>query len=160
MSTPENVVTVPAHVEEMAARLRAGTKVVTVDTNGKPTLTQDAYERTLEGTDLTMDLLKKAYDHTLTATAALGLVFGEESEAAMAANKELDRTTVTIPVVGRDNIQFVYDRTATSINPKTKEPTVSHGRLHASYTVYGARNRGAFAEVRKHLASRADALLK
>jgi hypothetical protein len=101
-------------------------------------------------------IIKSVQDHNTIVAAAAGLAFGQMSEAVMKDNKEIERTTMDLPTLGKDGFDFTYDRTK-QVPDRTADGTVGtktvHGSLRVGYRTYGTKSRGELLKVKEQLAT-------
>jgi hypothetical protein len=100
-------------------------------------------------------IIKGVQDHNTIVAAAAGLAFGQMSQDAMQANKELERATLELPTIGKDGFDFTYDKTR-QVPDRTADGTVGtktvHGSLRVGYRTYGTKSRGELMKVKEQLA--------
>lgn len=142
---------IKANIRALADNLKSN---LTIDpVTGVATPSDDWYASNLpEG--LTVDTYKQLTEHNTDVLAAADLATGELGIETMKTHKDLQRVTMTLPLVGKDTINVVQDRTFDARNVKTGETTVKYGRTTASLDIYAADNgRGELKKVREHLYS-------
>ena len=82
---------------------------MTVGENGVVDLAEGAFEKTLEGTDLTLDDFKKTQDHRDLVIAGIGLGLGELGIAEFKKNKDLGQVSAELKI-HRDSIGGTFHR--------------------------------------------------
>lgn len=92
MSAKENIA---ENVQEMSELLKGQ---MTVGDQGVIEYAEGTLEKTLEGTDLTVDDFKKTHEHRDTLIAANSLAVGELGMAEMAKNKELNQVSSELKI--------------------------------------------------------------
>lgn len=106
------------------------------------------YESVLPA-ELPMETVLAVQNHNASFVAGSVEAFGTLSVNAMASNKSLDKTTVEIPMAGKDSVGINVDRTKTYANNLGDgKPVVKHGVVTATYTVDGGRNSASLKAAR------------
>ena len=86
------------------------------------------------------------------------LALGEESFDPMTKHKGLDRTTMSIPMLGNNSMNFKFDRSR-QVPDRNAEGVVGtktkFGASSAEVVTYGAGSRGDLLKVKQHLAAKA-----
>lgn len=153
MTTEKTTKAAPAvneKVIEMAKLIEMG---LTMDNStGVCTAGDDLFEKTLPE-DLSIDTVRQVSKHNSTFVAAATQAFGNLSIAAMAGNKKLEETTVTIPMVAKDTLSVSMKRSKTWTNHLTPgaEPVVKFGVVSQDYAVTGGKNSGQLKAVKQAL---------
>lgn len=133
-------------VTEMAARLKGS---LTLTDNGIVEAAADTFEKTLEGTELTMDTVRKVQDHTATVTAATGLALGEIAIDAMKGNQDLGMLSAEFNI-GKDTLGTTFLRSKEVPDGQGGMQNKT-GILSSRYVVNAGANRGELKKVRTHL---------
>jgi hypothetical protein len=147
------------NVQALTAELE---KEIKIDTSGVGSIDEATYVKHLTAsTDLTKENVESLQAFNTTFIAAGLHAFGNKSIDTIKANKDLERTTLAVPMVGKDAINYVFDKTATvpdrSEGAGEGATTTKYGQTRASLDIYGASgSRGQLKGVRDQLA--ADAL--
>lgn len=145
-------------IEAFAQKLR---KDITIDTKtGVAAEASASYIKYLpEG--LTEDILKKAQAYKSEFTAATALAIGLEAEAVVKKHKALDRVELVVPLVGKDTLEFTYNRASMvpdrSAGAEKGARTEKYGTMSVSETVYSVGNRGQLGHIRDMLSASATA---
>jgi hypothetical protein len=78
----------------------------------------------------------------------------------MQANKELERSTLELPTIGKDGFDFTYDRSRQVQTPErnadgsvTAGTKTAFGSLRVGYKTYGTKSRGELLKVKEQLAN-------
>jgi hypothetical protein len=144
-------------VRSLADTLKAE---ITVDKKtGTSTPSADYLEKTLpEG--LTVDHIKATFDHVQDLVAAGTLALGELSTPVMKKDESLTRTSLVLPLTGKNHIGVVFDRTREVRAPGSDTPVTKYGSSTQEVVIYGAKNRGELAKVKDELADLAMAAFK
>lgn len=140
-------------VREIANKLKPQL-IVAGDTITTP---DNLYESTLEGTDLTMDVVKAVQDHRNKVVAGFQLAAGETAVDYMKTNTGVDVLTAEASV-GMDTATAMVRRSRSFAPPPTSgntEPTIVHGDTTVGYRVNNGQD---IKHVREHLKSYAAAL--
>lgn len=86
------------------------------------------------------------------------LALGEASIPLMTKHKNLDRTTLSIPMLGNDSVNFKFDRSR-QVPDRNSEGVVGtktkYGASSVEVVTYGAGSRGELLKVKQHLAAKA-----
>lgn len=117
----------------------------------------DIFEKTLEGTDLTMEIIEQYHNHRDNVLAASGLALGEVGIDAFKANKDLAQVSVEIPV-GKDTIGSTFAQSKQVPDGQGGQQT-KYGVLSSRYQANGAANKGELKKVRTHLSEMAKGIL-
>lgn len=117
----------------------------------------DTFEKTLEGTTLTMDTIKQVQDHSATVVAAAGLALGELAIEAMKQDKELGMLSVEFNV-GKDSVGSTFMRSK-EVPDGNGGMQNKVGLLSSRYVVNAGANKGELKKVRTHLHELAKAAL-
>lgn len=125
---------------------------------GTATVEKDLYETLLPET-VTKAQAIALQDHNTALFAAGQLALGELAEPAMKKHKDLSTASLVVPMLGKDTMDFQYDREKEIRNPGAKEgqPATStkYGVSSGSITTYGTKSRGQLDKVKKHLSASA-----
>lgn len=108
--------------------------------------------------ELTLDLVERLRKADEKIAAAAGLAWGEVSIPLMKKDPELQRTTFSLPMTGRDSLEVVFDRSRTvpdRSEGNTGGTRQQFGSLNVGMDLYGTRNRGQLSAVKAKL--KADA---
>lgn len=148
---------IKTNIRELADKLK--TNLVIDPATGVASVPEEWYVQNLpEG--LSADTYKQLSEHNTDVLAAAALANGEAAIDAFKKNKELERVSLSLPLVGKDTIGVVTDRTYNARNVQSGEVTVKYGRTSASFDIYAADNgRGDLKKIREHLYSTAAAAL-
>lgn len=130
---------IKSHIRTLADTLAAE---IEISKEGVATVKEGAFERTLEGTGLTLEQAEKASAHIGNLAAATVLAFGEKAVDVVAKNKDLDRISIVLPTTGKDSIKADYFRSKDYPNPKEGGTKTVHGVVTVQAETYGAGNRG------------------
>lgn len=142
-------------VKALAKILSPGVKV---GKDGICEVDADLYEKTLDGTTLTLDNEIKAQKHKTTVAAALAYVVGEKSIKAMEKDNDLNTVDAEM-MVGKDKLGVIIERSRNEPDMHDtndgKVKTV-YGGVNVKYTVMGAStSRGQVKVVKDILRQRA-----
>lgn len=150
---------VKPEVEALAKLLKPGIKV---GKDGICEVDPDLYEKTLEGTNLTMEQETAAQKHKTAVAAAFSLAVGEVGLAAMKKDKNLELVDAEMNI-GKDTLGVLFEKSRDVRDPAAsaeKGETVTktvYGGLSTRYTVNGSStNRGQVKVVKDLLRSRAS----
>lgn len=116
----------------------------------------ETFEKTLEGTDVTMDMVEKVHAHRDNFAAASALAFGEVSCDEFKANKDLNQTSVGFKI-GHDHMDHTFYRNK-QVPDGNKGTKTAHGILNTKYRANGVANKGSLKKVKASLAARASEL--
>lgn len=141
-------------VTDMATRLKTS---FTLGDDGIVNAAADTFEKTLEGTELTMDTVRKVQEHTANVTAGAGLALGEIAIDAMKANPELGMLSVEFSI-GKDTLGSTFLRSKEVPDGQGGMQNKT-GLLSSRYVVNAGANRGELKKVRTHLHEQAKAAL-
>lgn len=124
----------------------------------KITCPEDLYTKTLpEG--ITPDIIKTISKHNANIVAAAGLAVGMISNEAMKKDKKIERITMEMPTVGKDHIDFNYDRSrevpARDENGNPAGTRSKLGSLTVNMTNYAAKPHGQLNAVKRFLSEQA-----
>lgn len=108
----------------------------------------------------TVEQIKKLQHYTTVFAGAASLAVGETSIAVMKKHSTLERTVAEFPMVGKDQMKVVFDRSAEVTNRVAdgKGGTVidgrktAYGRLNVSIDSYAAGSRGELKKIKSMLA--------
>lgn len=117
----------------------------------------DAYEKTLEGTGLTMEVVEQVQTHQANVVAASGLALGEMGLDAFKKDKDLSQVSVELKA-GKDVLGGVFARSKQVPDGQGGMQT-KYGVLSSRVQVNGAANKGELKKVRTHLAEMAKGVL-
>lgn len=124
--------------------------------NGIVTVDKDAFESTLDGTELSMKDFKAVQEHRDLYVAAQGLALGEIGMDAMKKDSKLSQVSAESKM-HKDKIGSVFTRSKNFPDGKGGQQT-THGVLSSRVKVNGAGNRGQHKLVREHLKEQASKL--
>lgn len=143
-----------------ATRLRAESmkKSLVVDAKtGVGTFDKDYYTTNLPD-GVTEDQVKKLQRYNDEIVHGGSLAYGEVMITAGKKNADIpSRAELEIPMVGKDMLKLVFDRTYDSRAPGSSETTVGYGRVTPQFKLHAARKTGEFAIVKSTLADLAAA---
>jgi hypothetical protein len=156
-----------ATTEELVARFD---KEVHIDPKtGVGTFNEGAYIKTLDVAlpatltekypGLVEDLpviLGSVQDHMAVVTAAAGLAFGRKSQDFLVKHKDFTRTEADLPTIGKDAIEYVYDkeRQVPSRNPDgTTGQKTAYGMLRVGYRLYASEAVGELKKAKQELSA-------
>lgn len=145
-------VEIPEKVEAVAGILRKERKY----SNGVNEFPEDIYEKSLEGTNVTMDAIKEQNDHRDVFLAALALVNGETGIAEMKKDKKLEQVSAEVKMY-KDYLGTTFSRSRQVPDGKGGVKT-AYGVVRSSAVVNGSANKGALKKVKAHLLAEAAAL--
>lgn len=145
---------IPENVENISKILKAE---MTIGDNGVGTLTPDAFEKTLEGTDLDLEYFVKTQNHRDNVVAALGLATGELALDAFKKDDKLQQVSFELNV-HKDKLNSAFNRTKQVPDGQGGMKT-SYGSLSSKVQANGAANKGHLKKVKAHLAEQAKAIL-
>ena len=148
---------IKSNIRELADKIKGELSIDPA--TGVATVSEDWYVNNLpEG--LTAETYVALTNHNTDVLTAAALANGEAAIDAFKKHKELDRVSLSLPMVGKDSIGVVTDRNYNARNVQTGEVSVKHGRTTASLDIYAADNgRGELKKVREHLYATASAAL-
>jgi hypothetical protein len=132
-------------------------KVFTVEPDGTVVFRDDAFEKSLKGTGITMDDVINVQNHVADFVAGTGLAVGMGSITAMDSDPKLEMTTGQV-AIGMDRLALQFERGGNVIDNDSGAVT-THGRLSASYTVGAAAEKPEFNNVRARLVQMAQEVL-
>lgn len=131
---------------------------MTVGEAGVIEVPKDMFEQTLEGTDLTMDMVKKVQSHTADVVSATGKALGDKGLEVFKKDGKVEQVSVQYPV-HKDSVAGVFARTR-SVPDGNGGMQDKHGVLSMNYKVSGAAgSKGSLKKVREHLSDAAKAAL-
>ena len=122
-------------------------------------ITPEAFQKTLEGTELTVESFKLHETHRANLIAAAGLAAGEIGLEAMKKDKKLEQVTFEMPVL-KDSISVALQRSKEFPNAQGGDPIQKFGVLTSKYVVDANGNKGEYKKVRQHLSNLAAEALK
>lgn len=128
---------------------------LSIDDNGVGTTDDSLFESTLpEG--VTLDTVKTVQKHITKFTDSVGLAFGEKSIETMKANKDIQRTTLRVPV-GNMTTSALVDRKKIVSNPQDRsKPLEFHANLVAGTEYRNAKKKGNMGKTVKYLRALGD----
>lgn len=147
---------VKPQIQQIADVIQASATVAAPE--GKITIDQSTYAKTLEISGLNEADAKKYSDHNVDVMAGMALATGNLGNDTYKTNKDIGRLTATMGATGRDKFVATYDPVSMSRNPKTQEVTETYGRVSTGMDLYGSRNNGDFASIKKIISASAAAL--
>lgn len=143
-------------IRELANTLKEGAELK----DGIIMMSADAYERSLAGTDLTLEVCDAVRNHNKNLISAVGLVTGELGIEAMKKDKKLEQVSAEL-AVGTDSVSAVFQRSKEGLAaPGSKETVTRLGVLTSKFVVDANGNKGDYKKVRTHLSSLAAEALK
>lgn len=145
---------VPENVQKLAGVLK---KEMKVGDGGVVEVSEDAFEKTLEGTGLEADDFKKTQDHRDNVVSAMGLALGEVGTEAMKKKKDLPQVSAEMKV-HKDVIGGVFSRSK-QVPDGQGGMQEKHGMLSMRVQANGAANKGSLKKVKQHLAEEAKKVL-
>jgi len=120
---------------------------------GKASITEGIWEANLPE-DVTPSIVKSLDNYTTTFVAAGLHAFGKASVDAMKGNKTLDSLSLSVPMIGKNSVDFTVERSKVTHSPK--EPTVDILKYGVSTTTLTAhadnRNAGQLKIARSMIA--------
>lgn len=144
-------------IRTLADTLKAELKL---GANGIVEANEGAFEKTLVGTDVTIEQITKIQDHTANVLAAAALAVGELGLAAFKADTNLKQTSLSLPA-GRDSLNLVFQRE--KIVPAGTGPDAGtqtkYGVVTSRIDVAAHANRGSLKKVKDHLNATAKEML-
>lgn len=141
--------------KDLAEKVKQG---LSINKEGAVTVQEGLYEKTLPD-GLTIGQVKAVHDHHSNMVAASALAVGELALPIMKKNSSLERVEATIPIVGRDTMTVVTQRSKEGRNPTNGETTMTWGRTTVGVDFHASGNRGELKKVRNHLADAFEAAL-
>ncbi len=117
--------------------------------NGIVTMDKDAFEATLEGTELSLKDFKACQNHRDLFVAGQGLALGEIGLAAMKKDKKLPQVSVETKI-HKDKVSAAFTRSKMVSDGKGGQQE-KFGSLASRVVANGAGNRGQHKLVRVHL---------
>lgn len=154
MSDINPVVLSLAEILKKSAKLDPETGVIVAD--------EGAFEKTLEGTDLTMDLYKQIAAHNANIAAATGHVTADVGLAAMKADKTLNKVSFELPIL-QDSVSHTFTREKEVLGgapgSTDRETKKVYGQLSSRWSVYASGPRGQLKKVKAHFAALAEEAL-
>lgn len=147
---------IKAEIVQLADKIK---KEITIDgSTGVATVPKELYANTLPD-GLTVDTIKQLQDHNSQFAAASYMALGEASIPVMKKHKDLDRSTLDIPTVGKDHFSLTFDRSGEVRAPGGGDPKTVYGTGRVAFNMYGTKNRGELSKVRDMLSEKAAAAL-
>lgn len=141
---------------ELADKIKEGIKID--PKTGVGTITPDIYEKLLpEG--ISIKQIEAINAHNTHFAASATLAFGEASIPVLKKNKELPKTNLEIPLVGKDHIGLVFNRSQQVRAPGSSEETTVYGTVRPQFNFYGTKSRGEMAKVKSILNEKAGKAL-
>lgn len=139
---------VPAHVLALAAKIETALEY---DAEGHAPLADSFFaEHVLPDLELTEEQANKYDDAKLDFANAVMLAHGNKSTTAMAANKDLERTTA-VAKAGRDEIRASFDRKVMVRAPGSTEEKAKYGQASLKLTSGVGQPRGDYKRIKDHL---------
>lgn len=120
------------------AEATAGSAAVLADEN--------VYEKTLESSGLTPEIVKKVQTHNSKFVPAATLAVGEVAQEAMKKDKSLNEVAFDQPM-GKDKLTITHTREVEG--PEGEEP--KYGETFVNYRVQALESKTSLNAVRKHL---------
>src|SRR5574343_473330 len=133
-------------------------KEVSVDKTGSPTVGEGLFEKSLPE-DLSMETCEKVGAHNSDFIAAGVHTVGMAAVAAMKAGKNLSEVAVSIPMSGKDSVNYRVVREKTFPGVNGGDPVTKHGVVQTSYDCYAGTNKGSLKTARDMVAEHASAAL-
>ena len=133
---------------------------MTADTNtGALTVPADTFDRTLpEGH--TREMYEQVQGHITQLVAASALATKNKGLEILKENKGLDKIEFTLPIVGKDNITVVFDRSR-QVPDRSPDNTggvrTQFGTTRVGYNVYGTETRGELKKIKNEGMEQASA---
>lgn len=124
--------------------------LATLDVAGNGTLTAEAYEASLVAVGLDKETALKLSKHNVNYSLATGFVLGELSIPVMTANKELNRTSLVAPTIGKDQVTATFDRSRV-VPDKNAEggKRLAYGSLSIDLSFHGGKNGANLTAIKK-----------
>lgn len=116
---------------------------------GAGTAEKDIYTKNLPS-ELTQEIVEAVDAHNANFIAAGAHAFGELMVDAMAANKKLETANISIPMSGKNGVDFTGNRTSSFPNPKDPkgDPIVKYATISPTVTYQPGRNIGQLKAAR------------
>jgi hypothetical protein len=133
-------------------------KELSIDKTGVPTVGEGLFEKTLPE-NLTMDVCENVGNHNSDFIAAGAHTTGMLAVSAMKAGKNLTEVAVTIPMSGKDSVDYRVLREKTFPGVGGSEPVTKHGVVQTSYDCYAGSNKGGLKAARDMVAEHAATTL-
>ena len=105
---------------------------------------------------LPVSLVKELREYDGLFIAAARLAHGEEAIVAMKKHPELERSSITIPMTGKDVLELTFDRSRSVPNGEGAT-RLAYGIPTANLSLYATKPRGLNVKVKQHLAAKAMA---
>ena len=161
---------VKPEVVEYAAKLKKG---ITFKKDGTPEVEEGLYEKNAdadvrqflpeelnsvlpEGSAVQIKKAFQKYDSSLFIPGALKAV-GDSSIDVMKKNAEVNQTSVTIPMIGKDSLNISFQRERQIPNPNGEGTNTKFGSVSVKFDMYSVGSRGQLLKVKQELSEKATA---
>ena len=108
---------------------------------------------------ITEDIVEAVSSHNTNFVAASSLAVGELALDGLAENKDIDRFTGHIDMIGKDSITINVDRSKSYPAIGSNEPIVKKGVVTTNYEIRAGKNAGQLKGARQHIAELANKAL-
>lgn len=147
MSVTTPLSKVPAHILAIAAKINES---IVFDDDGASVLPETFYEENCLPEGQTIDMIKAGQASVMDFADALLLGHGDKSREHLAANKGLERTTVTAKA-GNDELRASHDRQIMVRAPGQTEEKPKYGASNLKLVSDIGRKVGNFKRIQDHL---------
>lgn len=147
MSTTTPLSKVPAHILAMATKINES---IAFDDDGASVLPETFFEENCLPEGQTIDMIKQGQAAVMDFADALLLGHGDKSREHLAANKGLERTTVTAKA-GNDELRASHDRQVMVRAPGATEEKPKYGASNLKLVSDIGRKVGNFKRIQDHL---------
>lgn len=143
---------------EIKEKIRAAAdgmkKDIAIAKDGVVTVAEDLYEKSLEDSGLTMDVVQKVQKHDVQFVEATALAFGELATEACKKNRDLDAVTVKI-AAGKSEVGHHY-QPKQELQGKGDEKKVVYGSMVSSFETAAGSSKSGLKKVRQHIAEMSE----
>lgn len=156
--TKDNATDAPVFPEKFIAMKDIIAKGIKLNKAGEQTnedTLADLYVKVLPET-LPVALVKELREHDGMWIAASRMAHGEAAIDAMKKHPELMRSSITIPMTGKDVLELTFDRSRSVPNGEGAT-RLAYGIPTANLSLYATKSRGLNIKVKQHLAAKAMA---
>lgn len=139
---------VKQHIVDLADKLKDG---LTIGAAGVATFSDEAFDRALEGRDVTKVQVQESVKLIGDVTAAGGYALGQAAFDAMKKDPDLESVTGKISAVKGLAFEFQVDKNYMVPNGDRENPGMvqNHGRVIGKVIISGTGNNGDHKKVRK-----------
>ena len=159
MTEEKKVKPLPSNVVVLSEKIRQS---ITVDSKtgvGSESERGSIYRDNIpEGLD--EETIAKVNDYDISFIEAGTDAFGRLSLAALEQNNELNRTTASLGMWGKNTLSVGVDRHKTYSNPQGGDDIIKHGVVTVKYDVSADKNAGVLKRVREDISAIALDLLR